>query len=297
LFNGLNGPVLDDARRKIHLVGAGLRTRDVAEHLVVFVGTRLAQLYEEAQRQIEKLNTLGQQSKRLDAAQETRVKAVRRHAKPGGIASLLGDPNFKGQFLAEGGCFHQIAKRLTEGSTDEEIEFRPREMRPEDLVIDSNLGDLSLEARSYVKNAQLNTAEDMRVEAAALLNECLSHASRDAFQQLFQFHGSSFQDLFVAIRETLQREGKTLFVLVEDMAAISAIEDVLIDSLMQEEVREGKQVLCALHSAIAVTTGYQGYARRQATLSTRARYEWYIARAGSTDSETLSRIEDFCGRY
>src|SRR4029077_16540872 len=183
-----------------------------------------------------------------------------RHAKPGGIASLLSDPNFKAQFLSEEGCFYQVAKRLTEGSTDDEIESSPREVRPEDLEIEGNLGDLSLEARSYVKNAQLNTAEDMRAEAAALLNEPLTDASRAAFQQLFQFHGGSFQDLFVAIRETLNSENKTLFVLVEDMAAISAIEDVLIDSLMQEEIREGRQVLCPLHSAIAVTTGYQGYA-------------------------------------
>ncbi len=297
LLAGLEGPLFDDARKKIDLVGTELKTRQVAEHLVVFVGTRLAHLYEEAQRQVEQTKIAGGSSAHISAAQERRIKALRRHAKPGGMASLLSDPNFKAQFLGESGCFYQIANRLTKGSTSEEIESRPTQVRPEELVIEWNLGDLSLEARSYVKNAQLNTSEDMRTEAAALLNECLSDASRAAFQQLFQFSGSSFQDLFVAIRETLNAQGKTLFVLVEDMAAISAIEDVLIDSLMQEEIREGKQILCPLHSAIAVTTGYQGYMRRQATLSTRARYEWYIEKAGSSESDTLSRIEDFCGRY
>lgn len=296
ILKDLRGSLFDDARQRINVVGTGLTTQDVAEHLVVFVRSRLARLYEETQQQVEQMVAL-RGTQLIDAEQDRHIKAVKRHAKPDGIASLLGDPNFKSQITGKGRCFYEIAKQLTEGFNDEEIEFAQREMRPEDLVVEANLSDLSLEARTYVRNAQLNTSEEKRKEAAELVNGCLSDASRAAFQQLFQFHSGSFQDLFVAIRKSLRKEGKTLFILVEDMATISAIEDVLIDSLMQEDVREGEQELCPLHSAIAVTTGYRGYARRQASLSTRAGFEWNIERSGTSEEATRDRIADFCGRY
>ena len=297
LLAGLPGSVFDDARRKIESVGAGLKTRDVAEHLVIFLNARLTQLFDEEKKQACLHDASGGSVREPDAEQRRRIRAIRKHAKPTGIANLLGDPNFKLQFLAEDGCFYQIAKRLTQGATDEEIETLPRELQPGDLDVKGNIGDLSSSAQLYVRDAQLNTSEASRIEVTALLNECLNDASRAAFQQLFQFHGGSFQDLFIDLRETLGEQGKTLFILIEDMAAISAIEDVLIDSLMQEDVRAGKRELCPLHSAIAVTTGYSGYARRQATISTRARYEWFIEKSAVTESETLVRIEDFCGRY
>jgi hypothetical protein len=112
---------------------------------VVFVRSRLARVYEETQQQVEQMVAL-RGTQHIDAEQDRHIKAVKRHAKPDGIASLLGDPNFKSQITGKGRCFYEIAKQLTEGFNDEEIEFAHREMRPEDLVVEANLSDLSLEA-------------------------------------------------------------------------------------------------------------------------------------------------------
>jgi hypothetical protein len=297
LLSGLEGPEFAEARRRIDTIGNTLSERQVAEHLIVFVGARLGELFEEAQRQREQWANDDLGARAVDAEARKRNGLISRHARPEGLRSLLGDPNFKRRIIGEGKCFFQIAKRLTKGSSDEEIQEQTTSVTAADLEITEDVGNLSLEARNYVRNARLNTEETARTEAAQLLNECLGDASRAAFQQLFQFHGGSFQDLFQDLRCQLLKNEKHLFVLVEDMAAISAIEDVLIDSLMQEETRGGKQVLCPLHSAIAVTTGYDGYRRRQSTISTRAGYEWNIERSDASEEKTFSRIYDFCGRY
>jgi len=296
LLDGLEGSVFDEARAKIDTVGADLETQDVAAFLIIFVGTRLRELYEEAKR-VAPAGSSGSRQTGDDEEVEQRSR-VMRHAKPGGLSSLLADPHFKNQLMGDGRCFFNIAKRLMEGSSDEELECKKYEVDAADLKIEGVLGDFSLEARQYIIHSQLMIEDsESRREAATLLNECLSDASRQAFQQLFQFTGGSFQDLFVAVREQLLEDGKTLFVLVEDMAAVSAIEDVLIDCLMQEDIRGGEQLLCPLHSAIAVTTGYRGYTNRRSTLSTRAGFEWYIRKSGSSEETTLARVQDLCGRY
>jgi hypothetical protein len=88
-------------------------------------------------------------------------------------------------------------------------------------------------------------------------------------------------DLFTQIREALHEKQMTLMVLVEDMSLITAIEDVLIDSLEREGIRDGKEVLCPVCSAIAVTDGYQGYARRRQGMLDRAKGEWVIEEVGA----------------
>jgi len=294
LLEGLDGPLFDEARQKIESVGRGLNTRTVAQHLIVFVGARLEELYDESE---QVLKAAQEQGKKLAPETDRRMRVVRKHAKRDGLVALIGDSFFNKQLIDVGMCFHQIAKRFTEGSSDDEIEENAYQVEASDLEINAELGDLSRDAKRYVRNAQINTSEDARNDAVDLLNECLNDACREAFHQLFQFHSGSFQDLFQEIRASLKDSGKTLFILVEDMATISAIEDVLIDSLMQEDVRDGVQILCPLHSAIAVTSGYQGYARRKDTLKTRAKYEWLIGKRIGSAEETYERINNFCGRY
>lgn len=188
LLNGLEGSVFDEARKKIDTAGEQLKTRDVANHLVVFANTRMEELYQ------------GAMNSPVGELEDSYVRSIRRHAKQNGLPSLLGDVNFKKQIVEEGRCFYQIAKRLTQGSTDEEIEENNFQVTLADLEIEGNFQDFSLDAKTYVQRSRLNTSEEVRKEVVALLNECLGDACRKTFQQLFQFTGGSFQDLFRDIR-------------------------------------------------------------------------------------------------
>ena len=295
LLDGLEGKEFEDLRSKITSVGDRLSDKEVADYLVVGMGHRLERLAGEAERQIQAIRHSGQ---KVDLETQSRLKLLQKHAVTDKLPTLLNDPFFN-SFLKnpDTGCIFQIAKRLTGQCTNSELARNDYKLTPNDLHFDIHIGDLSGLAKAYVTQATLNTNPASRAEATNLLNEIINDACRETFYHFFQFNSGSFQELFASIRRHLREQGKTLVLLVEDMAAISAIEDVLIDSLITEGVRDGEQLLCPLRSAIAVTEGYVGYQRRRNTLATRAQYEWYLPNRIRDDAQTLTRIERFCGRY
>lgn len=298
LLTGLEGEDFEQARSRISSVGEQLRTEAVADLLLTFMSQQLTELHRDAAQEIAYYREHPQARQQLGSEEAQRLRDIQAYTLPGrGLSELITDPNFKKSLLKPEHCIHQFASRLTQGATDHELIRNDYQIKDVDLDFSFNLDDLCLSARQCVSQTQLNTNSLAREGAARVLNEVLGESTRTVFGYLFQFNGGSFQDLFKEIRRSLKQQGRTLVVLVEDMAAISAIEDVLIDSLLEESVRDGEQELCTLRSAIAVTDGYQGYLRRQDTIKTRAQYEWYIREQGQDREQTLERIVDFCGRY
>lgn len=298
LLDGLEGEAFESARLRIQSVGEMLRTGEVADLLLTFMSQQLRRLNDDVEKERLSYKENPQAVQKLPIEKTQRWRTVLAHTNPGcGLSELITDPNFKRSLLNPEHCIYQFASRLTQGATDQELSRNDYQIRAEDLDFSFNLDDLSQSARQYVSRAQLNTNRQAQEAAASVLNEVLGESTRAAFRHLFSFNGGSFLDLFKDIRRALKNQDRTLVVLVEDMAAISAIEDVLIDSLLEEAVRDEKQELCTLRSAIAVTDGYQGYLRRQDTIQTRAQYEWLIRDHGQSREQTLERIVDFCGRY
>lgn len=205
------------------------------------------------------------------------------HAEDKALATLINDAYFK-QFLLKGEhCLFRLASRLTNGANSNDLDEGELQLQASDLDFSFNINDLSLPARQYIQKSRLNTNEDGRKDASEILNLVLGKATQALFNQLFNFRGRSFSDLFTQIREALHEKQMTLMVLVEDMSLITAIEDVLIDSLEREGIRDGKSVLCPVCSAIAVTDGYQGYARRRQGMLDRAKGEWVIEEVGAVE--------------
>ncbi|MDL2198121.1 protein DpdH [Halopseudomonas aestusnigri] len=298
LLKGLEGEEFESARLRIRSVGEMLKVEEVADLLLTFMSQQLQRLNARVTEQVIYYRDNPLALQQLPSKERERWRDIHAHTTPGcGLSELITDPNFKRSLLNPKHCIYQFASRLTQGATDQELSRNDYQIRAEDLDFSFNLDDLSQSARQYVSRAQLNTNRQAQATAAGVLNEVLGESTRTAFRHLFSFNGGSFLDLFKDIRRTLKHQDRTLVVLVEDMAAISAIEDVLIDSLLEEAVRDEKQELCTLRSAIAVTDGYQGYLRRQDTIRTRAQYEWLIRDHGQSRDQTLERIVDFCGRY
>ena len=186
---------------------------------------------------------------RPDEETGDRIRLLARHARPDKLPVLLNDPFFNRLLKKpDRGCVYQIAKRLTGQSDAAEVARNEYRIREDDLNFDLNLTDLSLDARNYVRQASLNTSEARRTEVTALLNEIINYACRETFYHFFHFNSESFQDLFRDIRRHLHIEGKTLVLLVEDMAAISAIEDVLIDIGLPETYEEADRLASTILS-------------------------------------------------
>ncbi len=293
LLDGLEGELFESARKRIKDVGQQLKPREVAEHLIVFMGHRLQEKYDALRQEIMQIKQSGGS---VTQEKKKEFDVVRRHAASNALPALLGDSNYKETLINDNGCIYQIAKRLTSGSSEDELIENNYQLTPDDLDFNLNLGDLSRSAREYVNAKSLNTILERRQEAVGLLNEVISEACNKVFQHLFQLHGGNFLDLFVEIRRYLK--GKTLVILVEDMSLITAIEGDLITSLTREGIRDGNEEMCVVKSAIAVTTGYEGYARhRNSIVGRNSGYEWHILKE-EDDTENLSRrIQDFCGRY
>lgn len=308
LLRDLEGELFDKARQNISTVGEKLSVKNVAELLLTFMSQQLVKLRETTQVRMREIANNPDSKKNLLPQDIEYFKKIKAHTVENqGLSELITDPHFRESLLQEKHCIYKFAQRFTLGTSDLDADDSDYKLHAEDLAfnyqndegkqINFQIDDLSLGARNYVKNVRINTESAERQKAVDLLNEVLSEANKALFGQLFSFSSGSFIDLFKDIRRLLNKKNKTLVILVEDMAAISAIEDVLIDSLLEESITDGKQELCILRSAIAVTDGYSGYSRRRETIKTRAQYEWHISEHVEEENILNQRIIEFVARY
>ncbi len=87
-----------------------------------------------------------------------------------------------------------------------------------------------------------------------------------AIGRMLNFTGDQLIQLMQDVRRFLYQEGKTLILLVEDFARVQGIDTALLQSLI-EASGTGKDRVCELRWAMAVTTGY--YERLPNTVQTR----------------------------
>nr|WP_259345942.1 protein DpdH [Citrobacter freundii] len=301
LLEGLEGEIFDEAREDINKVSDKRSPKEIAEWLLMLMGQELRDLHARSSADYEQLK---QEAAEASPEQQnalrkksSELKKINIHAAENALPTLINDAYFKQFLLKEEQCLFRFASRLISGANSDELEEGEQQLKASDLDFQIHLSDLSLPTRSYISRTRLNTHEPGRQEAADILNLVLGKAAQTLFNQLFNFRGRSFSDLFLQIRKALHERGMTLMVLVEDMSLITAIEDVLIDSLEREGTRDGEEVLCPVCSAFATTEGYQGYNRRRQGMRDRAKGEWRIEEVVGERSETRQRIVDFCSRY
>ena len=300
LLRDLKGTDFESVRQEIRSVGDNLKISEVADILIIFISHTLSDLFTHSQREKKDLIDSG---KEISASEKERFKMLERHAA-GGLQALLSDPNFKQRLVQEDKCIFQRASRFTKGKGGEpgHDDFADS-ITLDDLDFQNNfnLDDLSLEARNYIRNKGMTTNPKVHQEAVDLLNEVMDVAMNKAFSNFYQFKQGSFIDLFNEIRRHLKAQNRTLVVLVEDLATISAIKDVLLDSLLKDSTYAGVQELCSIRSVFAVTDGsgaLKSYTERSGTIGSRqGGVEWHIESNSADENQTISRIEDFCGRY
>lgn len=288
LLKGLEGDVFESARKKIDEVGSSLVAKEVADLFVTFLKHRIEEIGEESKNTMRSIGRDG------DPEQ---LNQLRERASIAGMLPLLvDDVEFKRHLIHPESYVYKIATRWIKGVSEKELESKEFELSIaefEKIINSFSIDDLSITSRKAIKSLQLDTVADKRIKALQVINDGITKATQTTFQQLFQFNNGNFQDLFKEIRRHLKSLGRTLVILVEDLAAVSAIEDVLIDCLLEE----AQDDLCALKSVLAVTSGYSGYTKRQATIRTRARFEWQIRNNNGIQASIQNRIVDFCSRY
>ncbi|HBR0935478.1 TPA: ATPase [Klebsiella pneumoniae] len=296
ILDGLEGEEYQRIREKVNGVGQQLIPENVAEHIALKLRQALNAAFAAAPKELQR----AQMGKlQLDESRIQQLKDIQQHAASTRLPALFFDSVMTEYFTVPGSCLHNIALRFCQGADNDSISNLRYEMSAEDFAFSGlNLRKVSPAVLPYLVNQQLLTSDEKKQAAARVVNEVIPQALGDTFGELFSFNRASFQELMRMIRSQLLTEGRSLILLVEDLAATSAIEDVLIDCLLEEEEYEGKKVLCTLHSIIAVTEGHDSFKRHRNTLGTRARYEWVIQQhATESDAALKKRVVDFCGRY
>ena len=298
LLDGLSDTSLKATREKIQKIGKGLKIDQVANSLILDITFALAELYEKVGADLKTQKDSDPASITRD--QISRHAMLKRHAGYEGLGALIGDSTFKQRLVGKDKCLYRIARRFTEGKKrKEEDEEKLALITLDDLGInDLDTRKLSEAAGHYIKRVQL-TGQEKQSEVVNLLNELLEDALHRTATNLYQVEG--FTDLFTEIRRYLKQKNQTLVLLIEDLSAISAIKDELLDNLLVNSLYKGQEDLCPIRSVFAVTTDAEGYkaytGRRDTILSRLGNKEWHIDDSLPDEQDTMARIENLCGRY
>ncbi|MEI7909631.1 MAG: protein DpdH [Verrucomicrobiota bacterium] len=228
-------------------------------------------------------------------------KARLNHCNERCLRALLMDPEIdkkhftfhEGDDETQWGVLTRISDRCLHGSkragsAPAETEFLPQDFAfvSEEAALD--LSPLSQSARGYILN--LRRDPGMLADAIRFLNEVLETARSG----LIDLGGVSLTELFIDIRKNLLEDRMELVLLVEDFAVLAGIQGPLLDAMIREGIRDGKQELCVMRTALAVTEGRLS----DETVRTRAQARWKIdSNPFASEEEAIDTFENFVGGY
>ena len=180
------------------------------------------------------------------------------------------------------------------GEEDLLPQFEPDDLRVPDKLKGA-IGEAAKEVQTYYLSGLNADGGAGRLIAAGVLNDVVDEAIQQVFQLDQATGGVTLQSVILRVRELLLQDGRELVLLVEDFAALSGIQQVLLDVCIHEAEREGSQVRSRMRTALALTDGYL-VDRRRSTIATRAKREWIIQSNIQRD-DVLDRSVNLIGAY
>ncbi|ALP61333.1 protein DpdH [Paraburkholderia caribensis] len=205
------------------------------------------------------------------------------------VRDLIRDPEIRDQW------FRNVLLRIVDASLSGTSDPARRQFQVADFEPPAAIA--SMELRRTVGQALAFLASSngaARGIAAEVLQEVLDAALRTIFRFTEALNQRTIQDVVDEIRRELLADGKELVLLIEDLAALSGIQQPLLDIMIAESDEKGVRVRAPIRTAVAVTDGF--LAGRQ-TVLTRAREQWVVPSEG-IDEETVTRLlVEFTGRY
>ncbi len=211
------------------------------------------------------------------------------------LPKLFSDPAVSQHFVDN--VLSRVVSRALRGRNEGNVEAEDQtQFTPADLVLPAsvNLGDASFPVRQYYQTI-VASADPARVRVAVdLLNDAIDPAIGNVFQLQHSTGGITLQDIILAVRKTLLDDGKDLVLLVEDFAALSGIQDVLLKVCIQEGERDGKKVRATMRTAIALTDGVLSF---RDTIYTRAQREWVVGGRDLSGDEIRAFAVELVGAY
>jgi hypothetical protein len=211
------------------------------------------------------------------------------------LPKLFSDAALK-DYFDENVLARVIARALQGRDDSEEGDETQSQFFADDLILpdEIDLNTAAFAVKTYYQT-QLAVSDARRRQAAVdLLNEIVDTAIGNVFQLEQNTGGITLQDIILGVREILLKDDMDLVLLVEDFAALSGIQDVLLKVCVQEGAYAGKKVRATMRTALALTDGY--LASRD-TILTRAQRVWVIGNRQQSDEQIKTAVVNMVGAY
>ena len=205
------------------------------------------------------------------------------------IPHLLRDPAFRPFFLRAGGVLDRLAKHVVGGGGIERIEER-RVFGAGDLPHRfQGANQASRLAQDIYRN--ITARDDLRQAAASWLTDHID----EAVTQLMRMSGTDLLRLMLDVRSELARQKIELVILIEDLATLQGIDQQLLEALIIRPRQEGMPELCALRTAVAMTSGY--YEGLRKNVHQRFDFRLVMGERDVRGTATQLDVERFTARY
>jgi hypothetical protein len=280
LLKDLHGPEYDEYRKELVRAQEELDPEEAAGLLCEMLAHTVSEMGVQARQ--KRLTNPG------DRDAQEREAFCRADFLPALLRNqLLRDKHFVRMADGSDGVVKRLVAQLTEERAAGADDDRQHLFTTADLRFPPSLDREGLGRQELKAIAQLER-EDRKEIAVRILNEALD----DAKQRLLRLD-PTVSDLFNSVREKLLKEDKELILLVEDFAVLSGIQKQLLQVIIKEAFRDGRQVLCTMRTALAYTTGYMD----TATVLTRANVEFRIPDEPGGEEDIHQRIRRLVGAY
>lgn len=228
-----------------------------------------------------------------DEARSLKMRANHASNLPGFLGDAALSDHMTNHVLAP------IVQRAVSGRAEPDPEadellpqFRANDLRIPDKLR-STLGEAARPVQIYYRLG-LNSDDGAGYEEAAkVLNEVVDEAIQRVFQLDKATGGITLDSIILRVRQLLLEQGRELVLLVEDFAALSGIQQVLLDVCIQEAESAGETVRSRMRTALALT---DGYLVGRDTIASRAKREWVI-QPGTENDDVLARTVELTGAY
>ncbi|WP_437763393.1 protein DpdH [Sorangium sp. So ce281] len=280
LLNELRSPAYERYRRELERAQQELDAVEAAGLLCEMLAHTIEEMGEKARLRLLEDPT--------DAGAKKCVAYCGRDMLPTLLRNqFLRERHFVRTAAGDDGVVKKLVEQLTVGREAGRDDDRKHLFTPDDLDF-KHLPDTGMLGRHEQRALTQLDRDDRRSDATRILNLALD----DAKQRLLRLD-PTVSDLFDAVRRDLLREKKELVLLVEDFATLSGLQKQLLQVVIKEAVRDGRQELCTIRTALAYTTGYMD----TDTVLTRANVEYRILDEPGTEEQILARIERLVGAY
>lgn len=171
------------------------------------------------------------------------------------LITLLQNDLFKKRLMAESGPVDRIYNKFAENKSsdvnDEVAEFKCR-----DLEIDSVFRDELMNAGADQKARKIADRMVGDDEFVKKLADYMNLFVEKVIQRCTGLEPGDLSKVIEEIRQELFRQGKNLTILIEDITAVSGVDESLLDALLTDRNGYSDKKMCRINAVVGSTDGY-----------------------------------------